>query len=147
MSIALLIADDHELVRDGLRQTFARSGIDIVGEASTVDAARRLALDAAVDAMLLDLNWRQEASVAVDGFDLLGEIRAARPRLAIVIYSIQDRLDCIERCRRLGANGYLVKGVDDRQLVTAVQFAHRRGQLWPHERRLSASMVGRSPSR
>lgn len=147
MSIALLIADDHELVRDGLRQTFVCRGINVVGEASTVDAARRLALDEAVDVMLLDLSWRQESPAAGDGFDLLGEIRVARPLMGIVVYSIHDRPDYIDHCRRLGANGYLVKGVDDRQLVTAVHAAYAGEQYWPLERRRSARVLGRLPSR
>lgn len=135
MSIGLLIADDHELVRAGLRQTFACSDIALVGEASTLEATRQLARDAPADVVLLDISWPQsERAGGGDGFELLADIRAARAQLPILMYSIHERRDFVERCRRLGANGYLVKGIDDCRLVAAVRTVCDGGQLWPPAR-------------
>jgi two-component system invasion response regulator UvrY len=132
MAITLLIIDDHPLVRAGLRQTFAGSGIDVVGEAATVAEARRRARQPGVDVVLLDIGWLEgdETGSVDQGFELLREIRAARPGLPVLMYSIRDSAACVDRCRRLGANGYLVKGVDDRLLVAAVQAVHEGRAVW-----------------
>ncbi|HVW70505.1 MAG TPA: response regulator [Steroidobacteraceae bacterium] len=132
MPIALLIADDHELVRAGLRQTFDGSDILIVGEASTAPEALHGALDPGVQALLLDIRWTGGLSASRDaGLDVLAQIRAARPQLPILLYSTESAADCVESCRRLGANGYLIKGLDDGRLVTAVHAVHAGEQIWP----------------
>lgn len=143
MPITLLIADDHELVRHGLRCTFARTDVEVVAEAATPAEARRAAADPAVDVMLLDVRWRQGEGASLDGFDLLAEIRASRTRLAVLMYSICGRADYVERCRCLGAAGYLVKGVDDRRLLAAVRAAHAGRQVWPGARIPNVSAAGR----
>lgn len=135
MPIALLIADDHELVREGLRQTFARTDVAVVAEAATVDEARRLALEPGIDVVLLDVSWCRDETLRADGFALLEEILAARAQLPVLMYSIRDGRDCIERCRRLGAAGYLVKGIDDRRLLTAVRAVYGGRQVWPQRLR------------
>lgn len=134
MSIALLIADDHELVREGLRCTFARTDIVVVAEAATTAEALRCAQDPAVDVLLLDVGWRRGDARSLDGFDLLAEIRASRASLVILMYSIFDNADYVARCRRLGADGYLVKGADDRRLPAAVRAAYAGRPVWPVRR-------------
>lgn len=134
MPIALLIADDYELIRLGLRHTFAHTDIEIVAEAATPAEARRYARDEAVDVLLLDLSWRRGGASGLEGLDLLAEIRALRARLAILIYSIYDGAGHVARCRRLGADGYLVKGADDRRLPAAVRAAYAGRPVWPRPR-------------
>lgn len=134
MPISLLIADDHELVRQGLRYTFAGTDIEIVAEAATPAEALRRARDPGVDVVLLDVSWWRGVAGGLDGFDLLAEIRALRPRVAVLMYSIFDRVECVERCRRLGGDGYLVKGIDDRRLPAAVRAAYAGRQVWPGQR-------------
>lgn len=136
MSIALLIADDHELVRTGLRQTFEGSNVTIVGEASTAAEALSYALDPRVQVVLLDISWVNSGkSVSCDqGLDVLLEIRAARPGLPILMHSAKVGSDYIDSCRRLGANGYLIKGVDAASLITAVRSVHAGEQIWPNPR-------------
>jgi two-component system nitrate/nitrite response regulator NarL len=132
MSIALLIADDHPLVREGLRAAFERTDITIVGEASTVAEALRFGLDQSVEVIMLDISWAEdEYGMADYGFELLSNIRCARPDVAVLMYSVQDAQSYIARCRRLRANGYLVKGVDDRLLVTAVRAVFAGEEIWP----------------
>jgi len=132
MPIGLLIADDHELIRAGLRQAFARDGLRVVGEAATAAEARRLALDPAADVLTLDISWMNEDESSTDdlGLELLRWIRMARPDISILIYSMHDGHRYIERCRRLGANGYLVKGVDDRLLPSAIYAVYAGEQIW-----------------
>lgn len=132
MSIALLIADDHPLVREGLRMAFNGTEITIVGEASTVAEALRLGLDQSVEVIMLDISWaKEESAVADDGFELLSIIRRARLDVAVLMYSIHDAPSYINCCRRLDANGYLVKGVDDRLLETAVRAVYAGEEIWP----------------
>jgi DNA-binding NarL/FixJ family response regulator len=132
MPIGLLIADDHELIRAGLRQTFARDGLRVVGEAATAEEALRFALDPAADVLVLDISWMNEDESSTDdrGLEVLRRIRRARPDIAILIYSMHDGRRYVERCRRLGANGYLVKGVDDRLLPSAIYAVHAGEQIW-----------------
>jgi len=133
MSIVLLIADDHELVRAGLRQTFAGTSIDIM-EASTPGEARRLARDPIVDVVLLDVGWPRQETVSYGfglGFELLREMRRMRADLPVLMYSIHDTSHYIDRCRRFGGAGYLVKGVDDGLLCKAVHAVYDGGEVWP----------------
>jgi DNA-binding NarL/FixJ family response regulator len=133
LSIGLLIADDHELVRAGLRQAFARSDVVVVGEASTATEALSHALDSRVQVMLLDVTWisQDELTLRNTGFDLLEQIRSLRPELPILMYSAHDEARYIGRCYRLGASGYLIKGVDDALLVNAVRAVSLGEQIWP----------------
>ena len=136
MTIGLLIADDHPLIRAGLRATFHRTGIEVVDEAATTAEAFHKACDPRVQVVLLDINWlhRGESPAREDGEDLLRRIRTARPELAVVMYSEEDGRGRIDRCRRLGAKGYLVKGVDDALLTLAVRAVHGGEQSWPEAR-------------
>jgi DNA-binding NarL/FixJ family response regulator len=118
-------------VRLGLRCRF--SAHHAIREAGTEAEARRAALDPQVQVILLDLRWidRDQSPVDDAGLRLLADIRAARPELPILMYSVEAGADCIARCRRLGASGYLVKGVDDALLTLAVRAVLAGGQIWP----------------
>ena len=146
MSIGLLIADDHEMVRAGLRQAFARSDVVVIGEASTATQALTQALDFRVQVMLLDISWisHDELSSCDTGFDLLEQIRLLRPELPILMYSAQDGASYVGRCQRLGASGYLVKGVDDALLVNAVRAVSVGQQIWPDSIATTLAGAGRT---
>jgi len=119
MAIRLLVADDHELVREALRYTFLDTGIEIVAEAATCEAAVRLALERELDVVLLDLKMPDG-----NGIDALGRIRSAKPDLPVLIYSAHSRPDYMQRCAALGACGYLTKAVEKQTLLAAVRAAH-----------------------
>ena len=125
MTIRLLIADDHEWVREGLRYAFANTGIEIVAEASTGKSAASLALEVEVDVVLLDIKMPDG-----DGMDALSRIKAAKGNLPVLIYSAHDRPDYVQRCASLGASGYLRKGVDNQVLVAAVRDAFAGQEVW-----------------
>ena len=135
MSIAVLIADDHELVRWGLRLVLLRNGFSVAAEASTPLEAVAHAMDPDVQVVLLDLSWASCTNVGRDeGVKVLRAIRWARPSLAVLMYSVEARSECIERCRREGASGYLIKGLDDAVLAWAVRAVHAGEQVWPESR-------------
>lgn len=134
-SVGLLIADTDEEIRSALRETFARSDIAVVGEATTPQQVRRFARDKSVRVLLLDVVWEKPCARIDEGIELLGDIRAERERLSIIVYSACEGPYCIRRCRKVGANAYLVKGIDDHALVPAVHLVYEGGDVWPDRRR------------
>ena len=124
MTIRLLIADDHELVREGLRATFAPTRIDVVGEATTGAEAIQLVTAMDADVLLLDVSMPDG-----DGFEVLRHVRAVTS-LAVVMYSMHDRDHYIRRARELGATGYLTKRASSEQLVNAIDAASRGESHW-----------------
>lgn len=131
--INLLIADAHALIREGLRAMFADSDIAVMAEAAVPRDVEPLARDPAVDAVLLSVSWGTFRSEV--GIEVLRDIRSERPGLSILMYSVYDWDDLIEKCRQSGANGYLVKGVDDRLLPKAIRAVYNGDFLWPGQRR------------
>jgi DNA-binding NarL/FixJ family response regulator len=125
MAIRLLIADDHELVREGLRYTFHRTEVKIVAEAASGSAALRMASEHEVDVALIDICMPD-----CDGFEVLERIKSTQPNLPILIYSMYDRADYIQRSRALGASGYLLKGADAQELVDAVRSVYVGETVW-----------------
>lgn len=129
MSIGLLVADDHEPTRDGLRAMFASTDIEVVGEATTPEETRRLVANtASVEVLLLEVAWRGRA--INDGVGLLSEVLSLRAQLPILIYSVYSWSKIINTCRRFGADGYLVKGTHDQWLPDAVWAVYGGGSFW-----------------
>lgn len=124
MTIRLLIADDHELVREGLRAIFAHTWIEIVGEATTCAEAIQLADAVGADVLLLDVSMP-----GGDGFEVLRHVRSL-PTLAVVMYSMHDRDHYLRRARELGASGYVTKRASSEQLVDAIEAASRGESHW-----------------
>ena len=146
MSIAVLIADDHELVRSGLRGLLERNGFSIAAEASTPLEVVTYALDPRVQVVLLDFSWARCPNAARDeGLRLLRAIRSAHASLPILMYSVETSSECIERCRRAGASGYLIKGVDDGVLAWAVRGVHDGEQIWPDSQRMHPPVLPAHP--
>ena len=132
MSIAVLVADDHEIVRLGLRAVLERSGLCVAAEASTPLEAVTYAMDPRVQVVLLDLSWASCTNTGRDeGVKVLRAIRLARQSLPVLMYSVEAGSVSIERCRRAGASGYLIKGLDDAVLAWAVRAVHAGEQIWP----------------
>ncbi len=119
MTIRLLIADDHDLVREGLRYALLDTGIEIVAECDNCKAAVRLALTLELDVVLLDLKMSNDW----DGMAALAEIKATKPSLPVVIYTAHDRPDFARRCIELGAHSYALKQVDIRTLLATIRAA------------------------
>lgn len=116
MTIRLLIAEDHQMVREGLRATFEDTDIEVVGEAATGEDATQMALNVAADVLLLDVRLPGR-----DGFEVLREVQRQRPDLAVLFYSQHDRADFRERARALGARGYLCKHIRGTALIDSIR--------------------------
>ena len=123
--IRLLIAEDHDLVRDGLRTTFEKTEIDVVGEAASGSHAIRLASTDA-DVLLLDIKMPDG-----DGFEVLQAVKSAKPELAVLIYTQHERPDFQDRARALGASGYLTKRARGEELIDCIRKVSQGESLWP----------------
>src|SRR5687768_18333263 len=105
MTVRLLIADDHEVVRAGLKSLLAEvRDIEIVAEAADGDEAIRSARRLRPDAVLLDVRMP-----GADGLAVLGQLRSELPDAAVVMFSAYDNPTYVARAVALGAAGYLVK--------------------------------------
>jgi DNA-binding NarL/FixJ family response regulator len=145
--IRVLIADDHEIVREGLRMIFAeeQGDIDVVGEAATGDEAVRLAVALRPDVVLMDL-----LLPGIDGIEATRRLReAGAPARVLILTSFADD-ERVREAVRAGAIGYLLKDVLRTELVQAVLAAaqgtptlHPRAQQ--HLMRQVAEPPARSP--
>ena len=114
--IRIVIADDHPIVRGGLRNIVeAESDLVIVGEASTADELRRTALEVC-DVLVLDLSMP-----GAIGLGLLKEIRTRFPSMPILVLSISPEEQFAIRALRAGASGYVTKRSAPAMLVDAVR--------------------------
>jgi DNA-binding NarL/FixJ family response regulator len=125
MAIKLLIADDHEVVRCGIRSLVAGTDIEVVGEAESGREAQRLAERLEPDVVLLDLRMPDG-----DGLSALVHIRKRRPQLPVLILSTYDNPTYIARAHALGAAGFLLKGLSRDELLDAIRLAAQGEALW-----------------
>ena len=127
--IRLLIADDHDVVRGGLKGMLRDTDIKVVGEANSGRAAVEYVLKNEVDVVLLDIRMPDG-----DGLNTLGRIRLDKPSLPILMFSYVDNPPYVARAVALGANGYLLKDCTRDELVGAIKTAAAGENLWTRER-------------
>jgi two-component system, NarL family, invasion response regulator UvrY len=115
--ISILVADDHPVVRWGLRQMFERyPDLRIAGEATTSDGAVEQVRRGKYDLVILDL-----ALPPGGGMEALKAIREIAPTLPVLILSIYPEEELAIRMLRLGASGYVTKGAEADVLVPAIR--------------------------
>jgi DNA-binding NarL/FixJ family response regulator len=122
--IRLLIADDHPIVREGLRRIAAdQPGIAVVAEAASADEALARVADTAVDVMLLDV------SMPGPGFiEVLQRVRRDHPSVKVLVLSVHPEDQWAVRALRAGAAGYLTKDHSPEQLIEAIRRVYRGGK-------------------
>jgi DNA-binding NarL/FixJ family response regulator len=127
-SIRVVVADDHPVVREGLRSFLAsRPGITVVGEAADADAVVTVANDLQPDVVLVDL--MMPGRDVHDGIEAIHRMRQLpTPPRALVLTSFAGD-DKVLPALRAGAAGYLLKDVDPADLEAAIRTVHRGGAL------------------
>jgi DNA-binding NarL/FixJ family response regulator len=115
--IRILLADDHNLFRQGLRQICEiKGGFQVVGEADNGRDAVRLAAELKPDVILMDINMPE-----VDGIQATGQIVQADPEARIIVLTMHYQNHYVFDAIKAGARGYLLKNADAQELVDAVQ--------------------------
>jgi DNA-binding NarL/FixJ family response regulator len=122
----VLIADDHGIVRSGLRLLLERQpDIEVIAEAADGAAARDIAIRERPDLAILDLKMPK-----LTGLQATREIKAQSPQTAVLILSMHDDERYLSEALKAGASGYVVKTQADTDLVAAIR-AIERGEPFP----------------
>ena len=120
----ILIIDDHEIVRDGLKNILNEQPEDtIFGEASTPPEALALATEQDWDVAVLDLSLGGRS-----GLEVLKELKRIRPRLRVLILSMHSEGQYARRAFKAGAAGYITKDSPRAELVTAINKVAQGGR-------------------
>ena len=119
--IRILIADDHPIVREGLRGLLSvKPGFEVVGEAEDGIEAVLLATSLKPDVVILDLEMPRK-----NGYDALIEIRRAEPSIRVLILTSFSKDQKINACLEAGAMGCLLKDSAPQELIRAIRDVHR----------------------
>ena len=125
MSIRILVADDHPIVRDGLVAILStQSDFEVVGEAGDGEALLRLMKHRTPDIILLDLEMP-----GLDGVATLQKLREQNAGTSVIVFTAFDTDDRIVDAVRAGAKGYLLKGAPREELFNAIRVVHGGGTL------------------
>jgi DNA-binding NarL/FixJ family response regulator len=122
MSIRVIIADDHQLVRQGFRALLERDGFEVVGEADDGNEAVRLVRAHAPDIALLDV-----AMPNLNGIDAAREIRRVAPETRTILLTMFSEDHRLLEALRAGVSGYLLKTRAVEDLVRAIRDVSRGG--------------------
>lgn len=129
----IVIADDHAVVRKGLRLILADADeLQIVGEAASADELLTLLHTRPVDAVLLDVSFGDR-----DGIEVLKHIRASFPRMPVLMISMHSEDVFAIRALRAGASGYIEKSAAPEVLLEAVR------RVIAGKKYVSAAIAGR----
>lgn len=117
----VLIADDHGIVRSGLRKLLeGEDGIEVVGEACDGAEARDLALELRPDLAILDVKMPE-----LNGLEATREIRTGAPEVSILILSMHEEERYLFEALKAGASGYVLKRAADSDLIDAIHAIER----------------------
>jgi two-component system, NarL family, response regulator NreC len=119
-SITVVLADDHAVVRAGLRLLLERTGdLEVVSEAGTAEDAVRTVLGHKPSVLVLDLNMPGDLS----SLDAIPRVADASPATRVVVLTMQEDPEFARRALRAGAAGYVLKEAADSELVEAIRRA------------------------
>ncbi len=112
----LLLADDHQMLREGLRRSLEAHGIDVVAEASDGEQAVLLAEQYRPDLVLMDVTMP-----VLDGIEATRALRDRLPNVRIVMLTMHADSDVVARAIRAGADGYLVKDCSTDEIIATIE--------------------------
>ena len=115
--IRIIVADDHTIVREGLKQLLgAQTDFTVAGEAQDGHDVIRLVREMEFEVLLLDMSMPGRS-----GIELIKQVRNEKPRLRILVLSMHEERQYAVRAIKAGAAGYLTKESASAQLVTAIR--------------------------
>ncbi len=119
--IRVVVVDDHTLMRQGLIGLLDdEPDIDVIGQAGDISTARTTIEAMSPDIILMDLGLPDGS-----GLDLTAELTNADPELRILVVTMHERDDYLFQALRAGASGYVLKGAEVQELLTAVRTVAR----------------------
>lgn len=125
MTVRVLLAEDHTIVREGIRALLSRAAtIEVVGEAADGRAAIAACEALRPDVVLLDLSMP-----VLDGISATPELLRVSPQSAVLVLSMHGGAEHVEPALRAGAQGYIVKGAGLGELVRAIEQV-ARGEMY-----------------
>ncbi len=117
MPVKVMIVDDHNLVREGLKAVFAQGDeIDVVGEAGSGEEAIEMVEKVKPDVILMDISMP-----GMNGIQATKQIRDKHPDAKIVILTMLDQEGYVYEAIKAGATGYMLKSTSSDELVNAIQ--------------------------
>ena len=133
----MLVADDHPVVRDGLRALIGSlPALTLVGEADTGSAAVRLAVSLRPDVVIMDLEMPD-----LDGIEATRQILRAAPATAVLVLTMFEDDDKVHAALRAGARGYLLKGASQDEITRAISAVATGGAVFGAK--VAARVIGR----
>jgi DNA-binding NarL/FixJ family response regulator len=121
MSIRILLADDHTLMRKGLRELVSKHiGMDVVGEAGSGTETVRLAQELAPDVVVMDISMPD-----LNGIEATRQICGRNPRIRVLALSMHADARYVTEMLRAGAAGYLLKDAAADELIRAIMAVSR----------------------
>lgn len=139
--IRVLVADDHSIVREGIRHVLVESaGFEVVAEAADGDEALALAATHLPDVVVLDISMPRR-----NGLEVAAEIRRTLPEIHILILSMHDHTQYALEAVRAGADGYLLKDAGPSEMREAVRLVHGGEAFFSPliARQLGATLAGK----
>ena len=127
MPIRILIADDHAVVRSGLRALLrADPDLEVVGEAADGVETLRLAETLHPDAVLLDITMPPD-----NGIETAKRLKEKHPQLMVLFLTMHEDESLLHEALRAGAAGYLIKRAEESEIIQAIHAASR-GDIYVH---------------
>ena len=141
MSSRILIADDHGVLRAGLRALLiAESDLEVVGEAADGDEALQMACELCPDLLLLDLSMPGPG-----GIEVTRRLQEVLPDTRVLILTFHEDESLLQEAMQAGASGYIIKRAVESELISAIH-AVLRGDLYIHPAMMRALLKYRPAS-
>lgn len=142
MPISILIADDHGVLRAGLRALLsAEPDLEVVADADNGDDALRLAGELRPEVVLLDVNMP-----GMGGIEVTRHIKEIYPEMRVLILTVHEDESLFQEAIQAGASGYIIKRAVESELIDAIR-AVKRGDLYVHPAMTRALLREISPHR
>jgi len=145
--IKVLLADDHSIVRAGLRRLIEDSGdIQVIAEATDGQEAIRKAMDCVPDVAVIDISMP-----GTDGLEVISQLHARDPEMPLLVLTMHEEEQYVVRALSIGAVGYVTKRSAPEELVNAIRKVHGGGRFLSESatealaQRVARGVLGASP--